>query len=108
MSRILDEADDLAARRVLQLVGIDADNDLARAQVRCYGGLAKATVGSGRDAAASPASRRTHCCATPRCSWSTTSCSTSLKAAGQAPVDHHRYAIPLSSWTTPPASTTLT
>ncbi|WP_370248975.1 TetR/AcrR family transcriptional regulator [Nocardioides sp.] len=41
---ILAEADDLAARRVLQLMGLDADDDLARTQVRCYGGLAKATV----------------------------------------------------------------
>lgn len=44
VSAILEEADDLAARRVLEVVGIDPDDDLARAQVRCYGGLAKATV----------------------------------------------------------------
>lgn len=41
---ILAEADDLAARRVLQLMGLDPDDELARTQVRCYGGLAKATV----------------------------------------------------------------
>jgi len=45
VSAILQEADDLAARRVLQLVGADEDDELARAQVRCYGGLAKATIG---------------------------------------------------------------
>jgi len=44
VAAILDEADDLAARRVLQLVGIDEDNDTARAIVRCYGGMAKASV----------------------------------------------------------------
>lgn len=44
VAAILDEADDLAARRVLQLVGIDEDDDRARALVRCYGGLAKASV----------------------------------------------------------------
>lgn len=44
VSRIIDEADDLAARRVLTLVGADPDDALALARVRCYGGLAKATV----------------------------------------------------------------
>ncbi len=44
VAAILDEADDLAARRVLQLVGLDEHDDLARAMVRCYGGMAKATV----------------------------------------------------------------
>lgn len=44
VAAILEEADDLAARRVLQLVGLDEDDDRARAMVRCYGGMAKATV----------------------------------------------------------------
>lgn len=44
VARILEEADDLAARRVLELVGLDADDHVARAAVRAYGGLAKATV----------------------------------------------------------------
>lgn len=44
VAAILDEADDLAARRVLEVVGLDPDDDVARAQVRCYGGMAKATV----------------------------------------------------------------
>jgi len=41
---ILDEADDLAARRVLEVVGLDAGNPRHRAVVRAYGGLAKAAV----------------------------------------------------------------
>ena len=41
---ILDEADDLAARRVLEVVGLDAGDDRHRAIVRAYGGLAKAGV----------------------------------------------------------------
>ncbi|GAA1934630.1 TetR/AcrR family transcriptional regulator [Nocardioides marmoribigeumensis] len=44
VAAILDQADDLAARRVLQLVGLDAEDELSRAQVRAYGGLAKATA----------------------------------------------------------------
>src|SRR6476661_3065798 len=44
VAAILDEADDLAARRVLQLVGLDDEDALSRAQVRAYGGLAKATA----------------------------------------------------------------
>ena len=44
VARILEDADDLAARRVLELVGRDADDDGARAAIRAYGGLAKATV----------------------------------------------------------------
>ena len=44
VAAILDEADDLAAARVLQLVGLDPEDPLARAQVRAYGGLAKATA----------------------------------------------------------------
>ena len=44
VAAILDETDDLAARRVLQLVGLDDEDPLARAQVRAYGGLAKATA----------------------------------------------------------------
>ena len=41
---ILSGADDLAARRVLEVVGLDADDDHYRAVVRAYGGLAKAAV----------------------------------------------------------------
>lgn len=41
---ILGEADDLAARRVLQVVGLDGADDRHRAVVRAYGGLAKAAV----------------------------------------------------------------
>ena len=44
VAAILGEADDLAARRTLQLVGLDDDDALARAQVRAFGGLAKATA----------------------------------------------------------------
>lgn len=44
VSAIIDAADDLAARRVLQLLGLDEDDVLARAMLRCYGGMAKATV----------------------------------------------------------------
>ncbi|HWJ82311.1 MAG TPA: helix-turn-helix domain-containing protein [Nocardioides sp.] len=44
VTAILEEADDLAARRVLELMGLDAEDDLARATIRCYGGMAKATV----------------------------------------------------------------
>lgn len=44
VASILAEADDLAARRVLQLVGHDEEDHLARATIRCYGGFAKATV----------------------------------------------------------------
>jgi AcrR family transcriptional regulator len=44
VAEIIREADDLAARRVLELVGVDDNDDVARAQVRCYGGMAKATV----------------------------------------------------------------
>lgn len=41
---ILGEADDLAARRVLDVVGLDADDERSRALMRAYGGLAKAAV----------------------------------------------------------------
>jgi len=41
---ILDAADDLAARRVLEVVGLDADDEASRAAIRAYGGLAKAAV----------------------------------------------------------------
>jgi AcrR family transcriptional regulator len=41
---ILNEADDLAARRVLEVVGLDAGDERHRAVVRSYGGLAKASV----------------------------------------------------------------
>jgi AcrR family transcriptional regulator len=44
VAAIIEEADDLAARRVLQVMGLDADDELARTTVRCYGGMAKATV----------------------------------------------------------------
>jgi hypothetical protein len=41
---ILSGADDAAARRVLQVVGLDPEDDRHRAVVRAYGGLAKAGV----------------------------------------------------------------
>jgi AcrR family transcriptional regulator len=41
---ILAAADDRAARRVLEVVGLGADHDGYRAALRAYGGLAKATV----------------------------------------------------------------
>ena len=41
---ILDAADDLAARRVLEVVRLDGDDDASRAAIRAYGGLAKAAV----------------------------------------------------------------
>lgn len=44
VTAILQEADDIAARRVLEFLGIDADDDRARATIRCYGGMAKATM----------------------------------------------------------------
>src|SRR4051812_4108947 len=45
---ILDEADDLAARRVLEVVGLDAGDERHRAIVRAYGGVAE---GGGRGGA---------------------------------------------------------
>ncbi|WP_344732762.1 TetR/AcrR family transcriptional regulator [Nocardioides fonticola] len=44
VARILDEGDDLAARRTLELLGLDAERSTSRAAVRAYGGMAKATV----------------------------------------------------------------
>ena len=44
VERILDEADDLAARRVLEVVGLAGDDAKQRAVLRAYGGLAKAAV----------------------------------------------------------------
>jgi AcrR family transcriptional regulator len=41
---ILAAADDQAARRVLEVVGLDAGSPQSRAAVRAYGGLAKAAV----------------------------------------------------------------
>lgn len=41
---LLDEADDQVARRVLEVVGLDAGDARQRALVRAYGGLAKAAV----------------------------------------------------------------
>ena len=41
---ILAEADDLAARRVLQVLGLDDDDEAMRGVIRAYGGLAKAAV----------------------------------------------------------------
>jgi AcrR family transcriptional regulator len=41
---ILAEADDLGARRVLEVVGLDPADDRSRAVLRAYGGLAKAAV----------------------------------------------------------------
>jgi AcrR family transcriptional regulator len=44
IERILAEADDAAARKVLETVGLDADVDEHRAVVRAYGGMVKAAV----------------------------------------------------------------
>jgi AcrR family transcriptional regulator len=44
IERILAEADDAAARRVLELVGLPADVEEHRAVIRAYGGLVKAAV----------------------------------------------------------------
>ncbi len=44
IERILAEADDAAARRVLELVGLPADVDEHRAVIRAYGGLVKAAI----------------------------------------------------------------
>lgn len=44
IERILAEADDTAARRVLETVGLNADVDEHRAVVRAYGGMVKAAV----------------------------------------------------------------
>jgi AcrR family transcriptional regulator len=41
---ILDEADDAAARRVLEVVGLDPDDERQRALIRAFGGLGKAAV----------------------------------------------------------------
>ena len=44
IERILAEADDRAARKVLETVGLSADVDEHRAVIRAYGGLVKAAV----------------------------------------------------------------
>ncbi|MDT4918910.1 MAG: hypothetical protein QOH89_3610 [Pseudonocardiales bacterium] len=44
IERILAAADDAAARKVLETVGLDADVDEHRAVIRAYGGLVKAAV----------------------------------------------------------------
>jgi AcrR family transcriptional regulator len=44
IERILADADDQAARRVLRTVGLSADVDEHRAVIRAYGGLVKAAV----------------------------------------------------------------
>jgi AcrR family transcriptional regulator len=44
IERILAEADDTAARKVLELVGLSADVAEHRAVIRAYGGLVKAAV----------------------------------------------------------------
>lgn len=44
IERILAEADDAAARRVLELVGLPADSAESRAVIRAYGGLVKAAM----------------------------------------------------------------
>lgn len=44
VERILDEADDLAAHRVLEVVGLTGEDPKQRAAVRAYGGMAKAAV----------------------------------------------------------------
>ncbi|HET6911650.1 MAG TPA: helix-turn-helix domain-containing protein [Mycobacteriales bacterium] len=41
---ILDAADDAAARRVLEVVGLDPDDERKRALIRAFGGLGKAAV----------------------------------------------------------------
>ncbi len=41
---ILEAADDLAARRVLQVLGLDEDDPALRGAIRAYSGLAKAAV----------------------------------------------------------------
>lgn len=41
---ILQQAEDVAAQRVLQLIGLDDSDERSLAIVRAYGGLAKATV----------------------------------------------------------------
>lgn len=44
IERILAEADDAAARKVLHMVGLDPDDPAGRAVIRAYGGLVKAAV----------------------------------------------------------------
>jgi AcrR family transcriptional regulator len=44
IERILAEADDTAARKVLEMVGLSADLPAHRAVIRAYGGLVKAAV----------------------------------------------------------------
>jgi AcrR family transcriptional regulator len=44
LERILGEADDMAAGKVLESVGLDVTDQRQRAVVRAYGGLAKAAV----------------------------------------------------------------
>src|SRR3954452_5636085 len=44
IERLLAEADDTAARKVLETVGLSADVDEHRAVIRAYGGLVKAAV----------------------------------------------------------------
>lgn len=44
IAALIDEADDAVAQRVLEMVGIDPAEETARAAIRAFGGLAKATV----------------------------------------------------------------
>ncbi len=44
VAALVDHGADLAARHVLHLVGLDADDPLEMARVRCYAGLARATL----------------------------------------------------------------
>jgi AcrR family transcriptional regulator len=44
IERILADADDTAARKVLEMVGLSADAPAQRAVIRAYGGLVKAAV----------------------------------------------------------------
>ncbi|MBS43397.1 MAG: TetR family transcriptional regulator [Nocardioides sp.] len=44
VSEILAQADDLAARRMLEVLRLDADDVTSRAMVRAYGGFAKAAI----------------------------------------------------------------
>lgn len=44
VTAILDEAADVAARRVLEMVGIDPEDETARAAIRAYGGLVRESI----------------------------------------------------------------
>lgn len=44
VTALLDDAADVAARRVLDMVGVDPEDEAARAAIRAYGGLVRATI----------------------------------------------------------------